>query len=175
MKKVFEIVAWEVDNSMLQKFIEIQRNSSDDTETIVFLETSWWNSSVSLNIVDVINNTKNITLVGQNDLFSAWFNIFFLSKCKKRINDICNGMCHMGWFTTHTNHVRRAWEPVWETRCSLHNVKTLSNKLAKFYRETCGMSKKDVKAYLDDYDVYFSKRRMQKMIDFQNKTGYNDR
>ena len=39
MNKIFETISGEVDEAMLQKFIELQKVSSDDTEITVFFES----------------------------------------------------------------------------------------------------------------------------------------
>ena len=168
MNKIFETISGEVDEAMLQKFINIQKNQSDDTEITIFFESDWGNTSMGESIIHVINNTKNITLIGQNEILSAGFDIFFFSKCKKKVNKVCTGMCHIWSFSVSTNHYRRKGKASGETLCKIKNVEELSIYIAKFYKKELWMSKKNVKAYLQDYDVYFSKKRLQKLIDFQN-------
>lgn len=174
MEKVFVNVNGDVNSEMLNAFITLHEQSKwnyKDKEIICYFNSNWWDAAIGKCIVDIINDIPNFTLFAQWEISSCWFDIFFFSKCNKKVSSICRGMCHIGWFSSHKiNHLIKKVQ--WgSTKVDMENVEINSNAAAKFYKKI-GMHKKDIKLYKQDYDINFSARQLKMFVRNQKKIAY---
>mgnify|MGYP003424260014 FL=1 len=158
MKSFFNING-EVDEAMLEKFINIHKES-EGKEIVILFDSIGGYSHIWQQIIEVIDDIENCTLIAWNEISSSAFDIFFLSKCKKKVVDSCVGMSHLWWFTIHTNPYRKKWLSI---RVKEENIINSTNKYIKFLKRIW-VSKQKIKWYKTDYDVSFSAKELRKMI-----------
>lgn len=158
MKSFFNITG-EVNESMLEKFINIHKES-DGKEVVILFDSEWWYTHIWQQIIEIINDIEDCKIIAWNEISSSAFDIFFLSKCKKEVTDTCVWMAHLWWFSIHTNPYRKKWLSIGvKEKNIIHSTK----KYIKFLKRIW-VSKQKIKWYKTDYDVSFSAKEMRKMI-----------
>lgn len=158
MKSFFNI-SGEVDETMLEKFINIHKES-EWKKVVILFDSNGWYSHIWSQIISIINDIEDCTIIAWNEISSAAFDIFFLSKCKKEVVDACVWMCHLWSFSIYTNPYKKKWLSIGvKEKNIIHSTK----KYIKFLKRIW-VSKQKIKWYKTDYDVSFSAKEMRKMI-----------
>lgn len=158
MKSFFNI-SGEVDETMLEKFINIHKES-EGKEIVILFDSEGGYTHIWQKIIEIINNIEDCTIIAWNEISSSAFDIFFLSKSKKEVVDCCIWMCHLWWFNIHTNPYRKKWLSI---QTKEKNIIDSTKEYIKFLKRIW-VPKQKIKWYKKDYDVSFSAKEMRKMI-----------
>lgn len=157
--KTFINISGEVDDEMLDKFINIQKDSAWKEIVILFSSIGWF-SHIWQHIVEVINNIENCTIRAWDEISSAGFSIFFDAKCKKEVSETCVGMTHVPSFSTNTSPYYTRWLSI---QVKNKNIERSVKKDIKILTRLW-VSKQKIKWYYQGYDVSFSSKELKKMV-----------
>lgn len=152
-----------IDQDAFGKIIKAYNDLSPDGELQIYINSSGGDPEIGDAIVDLINNNSEITtLIGYGKLCSACFDLYFKTRCTKRLLNGTIGMAHlsrveMETFTITDNKERMeadVYKKWWNED---------KNKRLKFYEEI-GLEKKEILKIKKRGDVYFQHNRLLELL-----------
>lgn len=135
-------------------------NSTEGIKKKIYLSSDGGFIYVAELIIDLINNNKqDIELIAYNYIGSSAFELFFKSKCKKRILEGTRGMLH---FAKMELTVNQKGKPVNKTAINFlkEEVSKRNDNLIKKLK----LSSKELNKYNKGEDVEFSYNRMLEFL-----------
>lgn len=156
------LLSWEVNEEMCNI---VSSSLEKEWEIKFYIDSTGWSSASCETIIHMINSQKDrITLIAKNYIASSAFNIFFYSKCKREVLPKCIWMTHMARIDTSMSAKKRIQTV---SKFQLWLMKKETRKQIKFLKEIW-VKKKECKLFMNEYDVYFSEKRLKKFLKNQN-------
>lgn len=146
-----------INGDLLTKFMDFCNSYPNDEWTIVINSPGGY-TNVACIILDIINNyAEKITLISAYSS-SAAFTLFYFAKCKRRMIYGSLGMHHNEYIKEVI--ITENGTPKYDIdKCHIKNMKALShNYLSKV------MTKKELKKYNNNNEVYFTFKRMKQIF-----------
>lgn len=146
---------------VVNKFINDVNNFKDE-KLHIYINSIGGEISHAEVIKDIISNLEDVTLIASGDLFSAAFDIFFMSKCKEKIIlPKTYGMVH---YTSILVEIDESLSPRAE------QPKFILNEFKKHKKETInilkkiGLTKKELSIIKKGKDCYFDTKRLIELL-----------
>jgi ATP-dependent Clp protease protease subunit len=129
----------------------------------IYLNSPGGGVSHGLVITDVINNNyKNITLIACGEIFSAAFDIFYNTKCKRLILPETIGMAHFCWSMFQLDE---SGKPVTEyDKFVMGVLKNNKSKSIAMYKNI-GLTSKELSKIKTGKDCYFTTERLNELLE----------
>lgn len=140
-------------------------NQNQDEEMTIFIDSSGGSNFFTNPIIEVLNNHKEkIKLVSSGYIYSNAFLIFFLFEGKKELLREIQGMFHYSGrdFRLTENGKLEYTQEIFELG-ELKKSKLFSEKFA----EDLGFTDKEMKKLKSNKNVYFSKERLEELLNNQ--------
>lgn len=162
MDYVLSITRTKIDPELLDKFINIV-NNPDNEKIVIYLNSGGGSPFVSDVMIDIINKNINRFVIIANDLIgSSAFDLFFKSKCDRRIMPGTIGMYHQSYSSIDISENHK---PAYQIDKAYY---VRMNKV--FYPEgiefvsKLGLTKKEFKHYKNGDDLYFQYDRLTELF-----------
>lgn len=155
----------ELTDAVLKEFLQ-DYNKCDFTRPItIYLNTCGGFISVSNILIDIINyNADRIHLIASGEIYSAGFDVFFFSKCKRSILPYCTGMTH--YMSAYVKFGESGSQNS-EDRLIISEMK--KNKNSTFIQlEEIGLTKKELSLVRRGKDCYFSHDRLVELLNYKH-------
>ena len=163
----------DVDDEMFNDLINAVNSLPDEEDLTIYLSTDGGSALVSMRICDLIEqNRDRIELIAAGEIYSAGFEIFFKSKCRRRIVSGTYGMYHTSRLTVQIDvHKRPTNEDNRQVLLWGKNYKT--NDMLTFC-STLPLTKAELSNLKKGVDVYFTYERIQEFLDYQQQIELAD-
>ena len=157
----------EIDDTSVATFITDYNKCDLDEPITIYLNSVGGDVAHASVIADVINNKAESTvLIATGEIFSAAFNIFFASKCKRMLLEDCIGMAHFSWATFALDETGKV-SSVYEKFVLQEMKKSKAETLQRL--QNLGLTPKELAVIKKGQDCYFSRERLTELLVNSNK------
>lgn len=157
-------IAGEINDSVVDKFTKDFSLITDNENITVYLSSYGGYSYCAQIIIDILNKHKErITLVASGSIFSAAFNLFFFTECKKELLVETVGMAHFSWIDAEIDGTGKPSDQY--TKFLLSEMKKEKNQLLNKYEEL-GFNKKELSLIKSGKDCYFNNNRLNELLNY---------
>lgn len=153
----------EVNKELVNQFLEQFNKIKEASPITIYINSEGGFAGEGDAIIDIINcNAKRITLVACGEIASCGFNIFFETKCKKRILEGTTGMAHFSWASFSLNESGQPTTD--EDRFLMNTMKSNKAKTIKKFREM-GLNRHEIGKINTNREAYFTYERLKELLD----------
>jgi hypothetical protein len=163
----------DVDDVMFADLVNAFNQLPEEEDLIIYLSTDGGSALMSMAICDLIEqNQGRVELVASGEIYSAGFEIFFKSKCRRRIVPGTYGMYHTSRLTVQMDvHKRPTTE---DNRQVLAWGKNYKSKDMLEFCKTLPLTKQEMSALKKGVDVYFTYERISEFLEYQLRLTANE-
>lgn len=152
------LMSGRIDTEMLEKFIPFY-NENKEYPCRIILNTRGGDSLISETIIFMINEMEDVGIIIQA-VYSAGLQIAVMTKCEKILSSISRGMWHYG--RTEISMSVKSVPYYHEDECTMRNLPIERKQADSLARKI--MTKKELKDFKADKDVYFDFGRMRQIF-----------
>jgi len=158
-------IVGDIDEDMIYCFTEDYNKLKLDQPVTIYLNTGGGDTSIGDAIIDIINTSPfDITLVAAGYIYSAGFDIFFSSNCKKRILPGTLGMIHFSYAMVDINENGQTSTP--HAKFLISEMKNSKANTVERLREL-GLTPTELKKVNSNADCFFTTQRLNELLDGQ--------
>lgn len=158
----------EITRETVDKLIAALKEAGDQGELDIYFASNGGARYLSDVIVDIINAHWNkITLIAHSDLQSAAFEVFFKSKCPRRVMPQAIGMYHQSYADFTLNCSKKIVSE--SDRLVLKGMNTVALQEMSGLLSSLGATEKEIRKFKRGDDVWFDSSRLQEMLGYQYK------
>jgi len=161
-------ITGEITDATVDKFIN-EYNNCQFKDLVIYINSQGGDIAHANVIINIINNSIfDITLIGVGMLFSAAFDIFFLTKCahKYTLPDTI-GMAHFSWSTFQLDESGKPHAEY--DKFMMAGMKKTKVTTLQTYTDL-GMTPAEVATINKSKDCYFTNIRLQELIEYGKET-----
>lgn len=154
----------DIDDTVVNTFFNDFNKVPPKEKIVIYISSIGGFDHQSITIIDLINNNKNrIELVASGFIYSAAFNIFFFSKCKRRLLPETVGMAH---FAKQSFEIDETGKPLGEYgRFMVKDFKR--TKLITLDKlKQIGLNTKELNDIRKSKECYLSYDRLKELLEY---------
>ena len=160
--KISEKISEETLEKLIAFYNEFNSKKMSDSEVTIYLLSGGGDCWAAEAMLDLINeNSGSTTLIGYGRLSSSAFQIFFTSKCKKKLIGGCYGMYHQSTFSVDINEFGNLDR---EDECKKQYMMNYMWNRTHSLSKQLQFTEKEMEDISKGLDVYFSPERMQEFL-----------
>lgn len=157
----------EINDNSIDDFIKEYNKCSKDNPITIYINSCGGDVGHADIILNIINqNSKNITLIASGEIFSAAFNIFFFSKCKRIILEDCIGMAHFSWATFQLDETGKPSSEY--DKFLMDEMKRNKSYTIKRF-QSIGLNSRELNKIKNSKDCFFTVERLKELLNYGQK------
>ncbi len=160
-------ITGEINDNLVDHFIKEYNKLDKSNPIVIYINTMGGDVYHAEVIIDIINNNKdNITLIASGEIYSAGFNIFFFSKCAKKLLPEALGMAHFAWSIFQFDESGKPSND--QDKFLMTEMKRSKDITIKRF-EAIGLTPKEISKIKQSKECYFSNERLHELLKYGNK------
>lgn len=152
----------EVGPELFKELVEAYNKLEEDQYLYIYWSSYGGEVSYGEAIIHLINdNIERTVLIGNGEMYSAGFDVFFRSRCERKILPGTTGMVHFAMVSVTLIKNSVAKSPFDKLNMDWSNE---DFKKRIDYYSRLGLTKKELNAFKKGEDVYFSETRLNELL-----------